>query len=62
MDLVFQGHAAFNRGFSPDLLAKARGFFARALEVDPGNVEALVGVGRVDLLLASHRLDWMRLR
>jgi TolB-like protein/tetratricopeptide (TPR) repeat protein len=53
MDLVFQGHAAFNRGFSPDLLAKARDFFARALELDPGNVEGLVGVGRVDLLVAS---------
>lgn len=53
MDLVFQGHAAFNRGFSPDLLAKARGFFASALEVDPGNVEALVGLGRADTLVAS---------
>jgi tetratricopeptide (TPR) repeat protein len=53
MDLVFQGHAAVNRGFSPDLLAKARGFYARALEVDPGNVEALAGVGRADLLVAS---------
>jgi len=53
IDLVFQGHAAFNRGFSPELLAKARDFFARALKVDPGNVEGLVGVGRVDLLVAS---------
>jgi TolB-like protein len=53
MDLVFQGHAAFNRGYSPDLLAKARGFCARALEVDLGNVEALVGLGAVDVLAAS---------
>jgi TolB-like protein len=53
MDLYFQGQAIFNRGFSPDLLAKARGFFERALELDPGNVEALAGVGRVDLLVAS---------
>jgi TolB-like protein/Flp pilus assembly protein TadD len=53
IDLVFQGQAAGNRGLSPDLLAKARGFFASALEVDPGNVEALVGLGRADTLLAS---------
>jgi TolB-like protein len=53
MDLSFQGYAVLNRGLSPDLLAKARGFFARALELDPGNVEALVGAGRVDLNIAS---------
>jgi len=65
MDLVFQGHTAFNRGFSPDL-AKARGFFASALEVDPGNVEALVGLGRADtrrttlLLIGQWALCWRK--
>jgi TolB-like protein/class 3 adenylate cyclase len=49
MDLYFQGRAAYNRGVSPDLLAKARAFFERALELDENNVDALVGVGTVDM-------------
>jgi TolB-like protein/Tfp pilus assembly protein PilF len=49
MDLYFQGQAAYNRGISPDLLAMARGFFERALELDNSNVEALVGLGTVDM-------------
>ena len=44
MDLYFQGRALYNRGFAPDILAKAREFFLRALELDPGNIEALVGI------------------
>jgi tetratricopeptide (TPR) repeat protein len=53
MDLYFQGRALLIRGISPDLLAKARGFFQRALELDPGNVGALVGVGAVDAQVAA---------
>jgi TolB-like protein len=53
MDLVFQGRSLFSRGLSPEMLANARGFFARALEVDAGNVEALVGLGSVDEAVAS---------
>jgi TolB-like protein/Flp pilus assembly protein TadD len=56
MDLAFQGRAWLNRGYSPDMLAKARGFFARALELDPDNVEALVGIGRVDGAFAFGHL------
>jgi hypothetical protein len=56
MDLVFQGRAIFdrahNRGFSSDLLAMARGFFERALELDGPNVDALVGVGSVNTTLS----------
>jgi TolB-like protein/class 3 adenylate cyclase len=48
MDLVFQGLAMLNRGNSPDILAKAREFFERAVELDGGNVDALVGLGTVD--------------
>jgi len=40
MDLYFQGRAMLSRGFSADLLTTARGFFERALELDPGNVDA----------------------
>jgi TolB-like protein/class 3 adenylate cyclase len=52
MDLVFQGNAALNRGLSPDLLAKARGFFARALELDRANIGALIGAAVVDARIA----------
>ncbi|MDB5518044.1 MAG: adenylate cyclase [Tardiphaga sp.] len=49
MDLCFQGKAWMNRGISPEVTAQARGFFERALALDPGNIEALVGVAIVDV-------------
>src|ERR1700730_4265005 len=49
MDLCFQGQAWMNRGISPEVTAQARGFFERALALDPGNIEALVGVAIVDV-------------
>ena len=51
MDFYFQGQALLNRGFAPEMLAKARGFFERALELDAGNIDALVGVAGVDVLV-----------
>jgi TolB-like protein/class 3 adenylate cyclase/Tfp pilus assembly protein PilF len=58
MDLYFQGLAVLNRGFTPELLARARGFFGRALALDGGNVDALVGLGTVDAAAGStHRTD-----
>jgi TolB-like protein/class 3 adenylate cyclase/Flp pilus assembly protein TadD len=48
-DLYFQGLACLNRGFTPDMMAQARGFFDRALAADPGNVDALVGAALADL-------------
>jgi TolB-like protein/Tfp pilus assembly protein PilF len=50
MDLYFQGLAWFNKGLTPDHIAQAQGFFDRALTADPGNVDALVGSARADLL------------
>jgi TolB-like protein/class 3 adenylate cyclase len=44
MDLYFQGMACLNKGSTFDHMAQACGFFERALTLDPGNVEALVGV------------------
>ena len=35
-------------------MARARGFFERALALDPGNVEALVGIANVDARSASY--------
>jgi TolB-like protein/class 3 adenylate cyclase/Flp pilus assembly protein TadD len=48
MDLVFQGRSCFNRGLIPDYMTQARRFFERALALDPGNIEAMVGLARVD--------------
>jgi TolB-like protein/class 3 adenylate cyclase len=45
-DLYFQGLAWFNKGVNPDNVAKARGFFDRALSADPDNVDALVESAR----------------
>ena len=49
MDLYFQGRACMNRGISPEHTMQARGFYERALALDPENIEALVGVGIVDV-------------
>ena len=57
MDLYFQGRATLNRGMSPDMLAEAGGFFERALELDGGNVDALVGLGTVDTLVSIGYLS-----
>jgi tetratricopeptide (TPR) repeat protein len=49
MDLFFQGRALTVRGSNaPDIMAKAREFYERALELDRGNIDALVGVATVD--------------
>jgi TolB-like protein/class 3 adenylate cyclase len=48
MDLYFQGMGWFNKGAIPEHMAQARGFFERALVLDPKNVEALVGMANVD--------------
>jgi len=48
MDLYFQGIAFANRGTTPEYLTRARGFFERALALDPGCIEALVGRAGLD--------------
>ena len=53
MDLFFQGLAWFNKGQTPDSVARAQTFFERALAVDPDNVEALVGSARADVAAAG---------
>ncbi|MBR0790275.1 adenylate/guanylate cyclase domain-containing protein [Bradyrhizobium manausense] len=52
-DLYFQGAAWLNAGQRPDDLRKARSFFERALQLEPGNVEALLGTAQVDALMAT---------
>ena len=56
MDLYFQGMAWFNGGMRPDTLARARGFFERALALDPGNLDAELGTAQVDTLLGNSYL------
>jgi tetratricopeptide (TPR) repeat protein len=48
LDLYFQGMARWNKSWTPEHMAQARGFFERALELDPDNIEALVGIAAVD--------------
>jgi TolB-like protein len=54
MDLHFQGMLHANSGATPEHMERARGFFERALELDPGNVEALVGTANVYARSASY--------
>ncbi len=53
VDFYFQGKACANKGQTSEYVAQARGFFARALSLDPGNIEALVGTVSIDLSSAS---------
>jgi TolB-like protein/class 3 adenylate cyclase len=50
MDLYFQGVAWFKKE-SPTAYAQARIYFERAVALDPGNIDALVGTARVDVVL-----------
>jgi TolB-like protein/Flp pilus assembly protein TadD len=50
LDLCFQGKACANKGTTSEHLAQARSFFERALALDPGNIEALVGVAMIDYI------------
>ena len=52
MDLYFQGMACLHKG-SPEHLAQSRGFFERALALDPANIEALIGTATVDAISGS---------
>jgi TolB-like protein/class 3 adenylate cyclase len=53
MDLWFQGLAWLNKGATPDHVMRSRGFFDRALAVDPENVDALVGSACADLVAGA---------
>jgi TolB-like protein/class 3 adenylate cyclase len=54
-DLYFQGLAWLNKGrTAPDSLAQARGFFDRALAVDPDNIDAVVRSAYTDVLAGTY--------
>src|SRR6516165_10377118 len=56
MELNFQGKACLYKGTTANNLIQARGFFERALAVDPQSVSALLGLARVDFRMASAAL------
>jgi TolB-like protein/class 3 adenylate cyclase len=56
IDLSFQGSCCFNKGITAEHMAQAREFFERALALDPGNMEALVGIAAADALSAAFFL------
>jgi TolB-like protein/class 3 adenylate cyclase len=60
MDLSFQGSSCWNKGITPEHIGQARGFFERALTLDPGNMEALVGMAAVDLASAAYFIVYDR--
>ena len=53
-DLLFQGIARFNKGYTPENLAKAREYFQRALDADPNNLTALQCMAGADLTIATN--------
>jgi TolB-like protein/Tfp pilus assembly protein PilF len=53
MDLNFQGYACLTKGFTPENITQAQGFFERALAIDPQNVEAMVAAALVDAIIGG---------
>jgi TolB-like protein/Flp pilus assembly protein TadD len=56
LDLVFQGIAAAYQGPTSEHLGRARGFFERALKIDPQNVSALIGIASADVTIGAYLL------
>jgi TolB-like protein/Flp pilus assembly protein TadD len=56
MDLYFQGWALENSGTTLEYITQAQVFFDRALAIEPGNVEALVGSARVKAAIGANFL------
>jgi TolB-like protein len=52
IDLYIQGVQWFNKG-GLDNIERARGYFERAIALDPANVDALVGAARAGLLVGA---------
>ena len=57
VDLFFQGSALLNKGLNRENMAQARGFFERALALDFSNLDALLGLGRVDYWVGAAYLS-----
>jgi TolB-like protein/Tfp pilus assembly protein PilF len=55
-DLIFQGRACLYKGWTPEYMTQARGFFERALAIDPHSIQALVGLATVDEIMVAGML------
>ena len=57
MDLYFRGMSVYNKTLTPDNLSEARKLFERALALDPGNVDAIVGAALASIVLVGMHLS-----
>jgi TolB-like protein/class 3 adenylate cyclase len=57
MDIYFRGMSAYNKGLSPDNLSEARKLFERALALDPGNVDAIVGAALASVVFVGFHMS-----
>ncbi len=58
MDLYLQGMAWYNKGRNPADIDRARGFFERAVALDPNNLDAALGKVMADFQVAvSYSVD-----
>jgi tetratricopeptide (TPR) repeat protein len=57
LDLYFQGMACAAKGMTPEYLSQASGYFERALELDPDNIQALVRRAHVNIAMALATSD-----
>jgi TolB-like protein len=56
IDLCFRGASWLIVSRTPEHMAQARGFYERALALEPGNVEALVGTAWANFAIATNLL------
>jgi tetratricopeptide (TPR) repeat protein len=54
MELYFQGMAWVHKGWTPEHITQARGFFERAMARDPNNIDAVVGAAGADILRGTN--------
>src|SRR5271165_4451244 len=57
MDLYFRGMSVYHKGLTPSHLSEARKLFERALALDPGNVDAIVGAALADSIFAGLHMS-----
>jgi TolB-like protein/class 3 adenylate cyclase len=62
LDHYFLGMACLNKGVTAELLDKARSHFDRALDLDPDNVDALIGRPRVEVASVANWLSQDRVK
>jgi tetratricopeptide (TPR) repeat protein len=55
-DLCLQGRASWNKGPTIEHMTNSRRFFEHALALDPGNIEAIVGMANVELAMGAALL------